>query len=83
MRDLDDDDPTRPDWYSGPPSPRTPGPVIETYVDTETLDHDCPNCHAGQGEFCRHEAGHERKMPCPKRITTALRAIREREEAKA
>lgn len=71
VHDLDYVD--RPSWYAGPPPKVTAGPVIEAYIDTEALDHDCPDCSAGQGEFCRHPLGHERKMPCGGRIKVAAR----------
>lgn len=77
--DENDRDPYPPPWYSGPPPKITRAPVIEAYVDTDALDYDCISCQAAAGEFCRHDeahGGHERKMPCPKRITTAARATR-------
>lgn len=70
--DLDDVD--RPDWYSGPPPKITRGPVITAYVDTHALDVECINCGAKPGEFCRHDTGQDRKMPCPRRIAAAARA---------
>lgn len=75
MRDLDDYDydPYPPGWHAAPPPKRTPGPIIEAYVDTNALDHDCTNCHASEGEFCKHPDGTDRKMPCLERITTASR----------
>lgn len=64
-----------PDYPVGPGhETRSRGPVIESYVDTDTLDYRCPNCHAEPGDFCRHDNGAERKMPCPKRITAAQTA---------
>lgn len=60
-----------PDYATGPGARHTHGPVIETYVDTDALDHDCPNCQAPAGEFCRHDTGQHRKMPCIARMETA------------
>lgn len=48
--------------------------VLLAYVDTDALEVLCPACHAKPGDFCRHESGAERKMPCPRRITAAAQA---------
>lgn len=76
MHDLDNDDrdPTRPDWYAGPPPRRTPGPVIETYADTYAIEFDCENCGVAPGDYCKQPDGSLRKMPCQKRIRAAARA---------
>lgn len=71
MGDLDDYDPYPPSYNAAPPAKRSPGAVIETYVDTDALEYVCPNCGAGLGEFCRHDNGAERKMPCLPRIAAA------------
>jgi hypothetical protein len=84
MHDLDDDPRRHETWYAGPPPRRTPGPVVEAYADTETLEFDCTDgCGAPAGEFCKHPNGEQRKMPCLKRIETAAHAIRERGTATA
>jgi hypothetical protein len=65
-----------PDYPVGSPRDvRSRGAVIETYVDSDALDSECPNCHAKVGDFCRHELGHERKMPCLARIGAAKTSI--------
>lgn len=53
-----------PDYATGPAPHPTPGPVLEAYADTDALDRECPNCRAPVNEFCRHESGVERKVPC-------------------
>jgi hypothetical protein len=50
--------------------------VLLAYVDTDSLEVLCPNCDAEPGEFCRHEDGVARKIPCPKRITEAAKGCR-------
>lgn len=63
-----------PDYPIGPGQTRTSGgAVVETYVDTNALNVQCPACRVGVGEFCRHDSGHQRRMPCPTRITAAAR----------
>lgn len=79
MHDLDDDDrdPYPPPWHAGPPKRASRGPVIEAYADTGAIEHTCPHCGVGPGEFCRHDTEHggtQRKAPCPKRIITAAQA---------
>jgi hypothetical protein len=44
------------------------GAVLEAYAETDALDHLCPNCRAAVGEFCIHDDGTQRKIPCPKRL---------------
>lgn len=62
-----------PDYATGPARhTRSPGAVVDAYLETEALDHHCPQpkggCGASPGEFCHHPDGTERKMPCPVRI---------------
>lgn len=52
---------------------RSRGAVVESYVDTDALEVLCPACHAKPGDFCRHESGAARKIPCPLRISAAAR----------
>lgn len=76
--DLDDNnrDPYPPPWHAARPPRRTPGPVLETYADTDALEVACiPGCGQPVGELCRHPDGTQRKMPCPKRITRAAAHI--------
>jgi hypothetical protein len=46
-------------------------PVIEAYVDTDALDFPCPKpkggCGAAVGDFCTHQGGAYRMIPCPVR----------------
>jgi hypothetical protein len=44
------------------------GPVLESYAETGALERMCPNCHAPVGEFCVHDGGTQRRIPCPKRM---------------
>lgn len=76
--ELDDDDydPYPPHYHAARPPHRSPGAVIETYVDTDALEVPCPACDAALGDFCHHPDGTERKMPCPRRITAALKGGR-------
>jgi hypothetical protein len=61
-----------PEYATGPGHEvRSWGAVVETYVDSDALDFECPNCHAEVGKFCRHGLGHERKMPCMARMAAA------------
>jgi hypothetical protein len=60
-----------PDYAVGKPRDTSHGAVLLAYIDTNALDFLCPHCHAGVGEFCRHESGNERRMPCPRRISAA------------
>lgn len=47
---------------------RSPGPVVEAYVDSGAIDLHCPNCGANPQQYCTHDSGIERKMPCPNRL---------------
>lgn len=52
----------------------TKNAVLLAYVDTGALDVVCPACGAKVDNFCRHESGADRKMPCPRRISAAAKA---------
>jgi hypothetical protein len=61
-----------PDYPIGPPQRlRSRGAVVEAYVDTDALEVLCPACRAVPGDFCRHDSGVLRRIPCPRRITAA------------
>lgn len=60
-----------PEYAIGEGQHRGRGPVIESYADTQALEVLCPACHAKPGDFCTHEAGVARRIPCPRRITAA------------
>lgn len=68
-----------PHYPVGPPQhTRSRGAVVEAYADTGALGVLCPACRAVPGEFCRHESGAARKMPCPRRISAAARESKDR-----
>lgn len=46
---------------------RSPGAVIEAYADG-AIDRACANCGAEPLQFCRHDNGDARKIPCAKRL---------------
>lgn len=52
------------------PVTRGRGPVVRAYTDTGALDRDCPNpkCAQPSGEYCVHDDGRYRRMPCPQRL---------------
>lgn len=52
--------------------------VVEAYAETDALEVLCPNCGAKPGDFCVHENGAQRKIPCPRRISG--RATKAQEE---
>lgn len=58
---------------------RSRGAVVETYVDTDALEVRCPACHVAVGEFCVHENGASRRMPCPRRIALAAKETQKQE----
>lgn len=72
-----------PEYATGPGHRSSRGAAVEAYVDTDALELDCPICHAPAGEFCRHESGNERKMPCPKQIAAAAHQGRIKDATKA
>jgi hypothetical protein len=47
---------------------RSRGPVVAAYADTGAIDRSCPNCGANPQEYCIHDNGVQRKMPCPNRL---------------
>lgn len=67
MRDLDEQDGAL-HYALGPGRyQRTRGPVIEAYADG-AIDHHCPACGAEPLQFCRHDGGALRTLPCPARL---------------
>jgi hypothetical protein len=56
-------------WARGPAhNARTRGPVMDAYAETDALTRPCPHCGANVDEFCVHESGVQRKIPCPQRL---------------
>lgn len=63
---LDDDDDLK-YLASGPGRRRrSAGPVLDAYADGP-IDRHCDNCGAQPLQFCRHDNGTTRKIPCPTR----------------
>ena len=48
------------------------GPVVDAYADV--IDHPCPNCRVGEGDFCVHADGTLRRIPCVSRLSPIDRA---------
>lgn len=67
-RDLDDETDVKYCAIGPGRRKRTSGPVIDAYADG-AIDRHCPNCAAEPLQFCRHDDGTPRKMPCSHRLS--------------